>query len=368
MMPVAERDRLTVLHVDTERGWRGGERQVLWLARALARVGHRSIVAARRGEPLAGHAAEAGLPVVDASPLMEFDPFAAISLRGVVQREHVQVVHAHTGHAVALAAMAVVATDAKMVVTRRVDFRLRPNAGTRWKYGRADRIIAISEAVATALTESGLERSRIEIVPSGIDLDRQIAPSQPDVLASLGVPVGAPIVVMIAALVGHKDPVTFVRAIAAARGRVPALKALLVGEGPLRSDVEAAVAELALRDVLRLTGYRTDADALLASADVFVLSSKEEGLGTVLLDALSLGKPVAACAAGGIPEIIQAGISGLLVPPGAAQELGDAIAMILTNAELRARLVAGGLARAQEFSVERTAERTAAVYRRVLGR
>jgi hypothetical protein len=78
--PVPERDRLTVLHVDTERGWRGGERQVLWLARALARKGHRSIVAARRGEPLAARAAEADLPVVFANPLTELDPFAAIAL------------------------------------------------------------------------------------------------------------------------------------------------------------------------------------------------------------------------------------------------------------------------------------------------
>lgn len=367
-MSVAERDRLTVLHIDTERGWRGGERQVLWLARALMRSGHRSIVACRSGEPLAARAAEAGLTVVDMNPIAELDPLAAIRLRRVIAKERPDVVHAHTGHAVALAALATMATGARMVITRRVDFRLRPNAGTRWKYGRADAIIAISEAVAGALTASGIERSRIEIVPSGIDLERNIAPSPPDVLRSLGVPTGAPLVVMVGALVGHKDPVTFVRAIAAARARVPALKALLVGEGPLRADVEAAVTELKLHDVLRVAGHRTDADNLLAAADVFVLSSKEEGLGTVLLDALSLGKPVAACAAGGIPEIIQPDTSGLLVRPGAANELGDAIVSILTNPELRVRLVAGGRARVREFSVDRTAERTAAVYRRVLGR
>jgi L-malate glycosyltransferase len=357
---------LRVLHVDTERGWRGGERQVFWLARALARQGHRSIVAARADEPLAQRATEAGLPVVHCNPITEFDPIAALALRRIVRREQIDVVHAHTGHAVTLAALAVLGTTAKMILTRRVDFKLRPNPGTRWKYGRADAIIAISEAVAAALVDSGIPRSAIEIIPSGIDLDRQIPPASAETLESLGVPRDAPLAVMVAALVGHKDPVTFVRAIAAARRAVPSMHALLVGVGPLRPDVEAAIAETGVGDVLHLTGYRTDADNLLAAADVFVLSSKEEGLGTVLLDALSLGKPVAACAAGGIPEIIQDGISGLLVPPRDGSALGKAVAAILGDSDLRARLVEGGRRRVLDSSVERTAEKTVAVYRRVL--
>ena len=366
--PGSAGEPLRVLHVDTERGWRGGERQVFWLARALARQGHRSIVAARADEPLAQRAAEAGLPVIHCNPVTEIDPFAALALRRVVTRERIDVVHAHTGHAVTTAALAVLGTSAKMVLTRRVDFRLRDNAGTRWKYGRADAVIAISEAVAAALAESGIDRSSIEIVPSGIDLERSIPRASPETLASLGVPAGAPLAVMVAALVGHKDPVTFVHAMAAARRTVPGLHALLVGEGPLRAEVEAAVAATGTGDALHLTGWRTDADSLLAAADVFVLSSKEEGLGTVLLDALSLGKPVAACAAGGIPEIVQHGVSGLLVPPRDAEGLGEAVAAILTDTALRMHLIKNGHARAAEFSVERTAQKTLAVYRRVLGR
>ncbi|MFL5575251.1 MAG: glycosyltransferase family 4 protein [Gemmatimonadaceae bacterium] len=357
---------VSVLHVDTERGWRGGERQALWLADALARAGHRSIVAARPGEPLAARARERALPVVRCAPLAEFDPVAVTRLRRVVRVHRVQIVHAHTGHAVGLAALATAGTRARVVVTRRVDFRLRDNWGTRWKYRRADAIIAISRAVAEALAESGIARDRIEIVPSGVDLTRTFVPASRATLEELGVPAGAPLVVQVAQLVGHKDPVTFVRAVAAARRRVPGLHALLVGEGPLRPQVEAAVAEAGVGDVLRLTGYRKDADSLLAAADVATLSSQEEGLGTVLLDAMSMGKPTVATAAGGIPEIVQDDVSGLLAPVHDAERLGEGIARLLTDRALAARLAAGARRRAAEFSVERTAERTLAVYRRVL--
>jgi glycosyltransferase involved in cell wall biosynthesis len=172
----------------------------------------------------------------------------------------------------------------------------------------------------------------------------------------------------VAQLVGHKDPVTFVRAMAVVRRHVPAAQALMVGDGPLRAAVEQAVDEEDLGGTVHLTGYRRDADALLAAADVVTLSSKEEGLGTALIDALSLGKPVAACAAGGIPEVIEPGVSGLLVPVGDAAALGRAAVQLLTDPALAGRLARAGPARAREFSVERTAERTLAVYRRVLAR
>jgi glycosyltransferase involved in cell wall biosynthesis len=357
---------LTVLHIDTERGWRGGERQALWLAQGVARAGHRSLVVARAGEPLADRARAAGLDVIASAPRSEADLLAARRLTRIVRQMGARILHAHTGHAVALAALAALGTDARVVVTRRVDFRLRANWGTRWKFSRAAGVIAISRAVARALAESGIDPARIDVVPSGIDLTRTFVPATAETLAQLGVPPGAPLLVQVAQLVGHKDPLTLVRAVAAARREVPALHALLVGEGPLRPRVEAEIAALALGDWVHLAGYRGDADGLLAAADVATLSSEEEGLGTVLLDALSMGKPTVATAAGGIPEIIVDGVSGLLAPVHVADALGAAIARVLRDPSLAARRSRGARERAAEFSVERTPERTLAVYERVL--
>ncbi len=363
---MSDAGRLTTLHIDTERGWRGGERQVLWLCAALGRLGHRAILAARPDEPLAERARKDGIEVVDCAPRFEFDPFAARRLRALVRGEGVDVVHAHTGHAVSMAALAVRGTDARMVLTRRVDFRLRGNPPTRWKYRQAHGVIAISKAVRRALVESGVPADRIELVPSGVDLARRFTPAPRARLAELGVPEGAPLVVQVSQLVGHKDPVTFVRAIDEARRLVPELRALLVGDGPLADGVDEEIRRRHLRGVLLATGYRTDADDLLAAADVVTLSSEEEGLGTVLLDALSLGKLVAATEAGGIPEVLEHERSGLLAPVHDGERLGANIARLLTEPALAARLAEGARLRAAEFSVERTAERTLAVYRRVL--
>lgn len=365
-MPDRTPQTLTILHLDTERGWRGGERQALWLARSLAAAGHRSIVVARPGELLAARALEHGIPVIPCAPLAEFDLVAALKLRTSVRRADAQIVHAHSAHAVALGALATAGTRARLVVTRRVDFRLRTNVWSRWKYSRADAIIAISQAVARALVESGLPRERIDVIPSGIDLTRTFTRATSDTLSALGVPPAAPLVVQVSQLVPHKDPVTFINAIAAARQRVPSLHALLVGDGPLRREVEGAVEKHGLRHVVHLTGYRSDADSLLAAADVATHSSKEEGLGTVLLDAMSLGKPVAATAGGGIPEVVEDNVSGLISPVGDGESLGINIAALLLDRALAWRVSEAARIRASEFSMERTTERTMGVYLRAL--
>lgn len=356
---------LRVLHVDTERGWRGGERQALWLARELARRGHESIVAARPGEPFAVRAAEAGLPVIACAPAGELDPLAAWRLRRVV-RGGIDVVHAHTAHALAVAALATWGTNVPLVASRRVDFALRNNAGTRWKYARASIIVAVSRAVARVLEHGGIAADRIRVVPDGVDIHRTVSPASRDVLAALGVPANAPLVVQVAQLVGHKDPLNFVRAMARVRERVPLACGLLVGDGPLRGDVEREIHALGLDDAILLAGYRTDADSLLAAATVACLSSREEGMGSVLLDAMAFGIPIAATSAGGIPEVVVHDESGLLAAPSDPAALGRAIATLLTDDALRTRVRANALTRVHDFSVERMSERTIEVYDSVL--
>jgi L-malate glycosyltransferase len=357
---------MTVVHVDTERGWRGGERQAFWLAERLVRLGHRSLMAVRPGEPLAARVQGIGLPVIPTAPRSEADVLAALRLRRAVVRARADIVHAHTGHAVALAALATIGTRARMVLTRRVSFPLKRNPASFWKYARADAMIAVCQATANSLVASGIESARITVVYSGVDLTRVILPASADALTAIGVRPGAPLVVMVAALVAHKDPVTFVRAIAEARRAVPDIQALMVGEGELRGAVEREVDALGLRGVLHLAGYRTDADSLMAVADVVALSSCDDGIGGVVIDAMSFGKPVAATAAGGIPEAVVHDETGLLVPVGDAPALGQAIARLLHDRAFAAWLGTNGIRRAPRFSIENTVEGTLEVYERVL--
>jgi glycosyltransferase involved in cell wall biosynthesis len=357
---------LRVLHLDTERGWRGGERQVLWLASELARLGHVSIVATRPDGPLAGAAASAGLEVVPIAPLMPAGVLAAWRLHQVIGRRGFQVVHAHSANAVTLGALATLGTVARLVVTRRVDFPPNRGMGTRWKYGRASAIAALSGRVREVLLASGVPAGKISVVPDGVPLWRSMTPAGAERLKALGVRPGVPLVVMVAALVGHKDPLTFVRAVAHARGRGAEFHALLVGDGFLMDSVTAEVARLGLSAMLTVAGWQDDADALIAASDVVALSSREEGQGSVLLDAMQCGKPVAATTAGGIPDAVIDGGTGLLVSPADPAELGAALARLCADPPLRQRLGAAGRARVREFGIERTAALTVEVYRRAL--
>ncbi|HVA57171.1 MAG TPA: glycosyltransferase family 4 protein [Gemmatimonadaceae bacterium] len=357
---------MRILHLDTERGWRGGERQAWWLAAELARRGHTSVIAARAGQPLARRAHEAGLPVVNCSPRFEGDPLRAYRMRRAIVRFDIDIVHAHTGHDVTLGAMAIAGTRARLVVSRRVDFPLRANAGTRWKYDRAAVILAVSKAVENVLVACGIARERIRVVPDGVDVHREIEPASVAALAALGVPPGAPVAVQVAQLVAHKDPGNFVRAVVRARREVPELHGLLVGDGMLRPVVEAEIRKLGAEPYVHLAGYRADADALLAAATVCVLSSRQEGMGSVLLDALYLGRPIAATRAGGIPEVVEDGVCGLLAPVEDSQTLGAAIARLVNDRPLARRLGENARARAADFSVERMTERTEQVYAAVL--
>lgn len=357
---------LRIVHVDTERGWRGGERQAFWLAERLVRLGHHSVMAVRPGEPLAERAREAKLPIIPLAPFGEMDMLAAMTLRRAIVNENADIAHAHSGHAVALAALATMGTRARMVLTRRVSFPLKRNPASLWKYARADALIAVCRATADSLVASGIESARITVAYSGVDLTRVIPPASSETLASLGVRVGAPLVVMVAALVGHKDPLTFVRAMEVVRHTVPGVQALMVGEGELRPHVEREIAARGLSDCVHLAGYRTDADSLMSVADVVALSSSDDGIGGVVIDAMSFGKPVAATAAGGIPEAVTNGETGLLVPVGDSSALGDAIARLLTDRALAERMGANGIRRAPMFSIDNTVERTLEVYERVL--
>ena len=355
---------LRIVHVDTERTWGGGQRQLRLLATRLRGQGHRSWAAVRPGTRLAAELADAELPVVPLAPAVEWDPVAVHRLRTLLARVDADVIHAHSGHAVALAALASVETRTRLVVSRRVALPLRRNPVTRWKYGRAARIIAVSEHVREVLRAGGIPDGRIGVVHSGLDLARRTAPACQATLASLGVDPRRPLVVMISALVTpHKDPETFVAAVAAARAAGCDCQALLVGGGPLAGETARASRRAGLDGALRLTGFRSDALELLAAADVAVLSSRDEGLGTTLLDAMQMGVPIVATAAGGVREVVRDGVDGLLAPVGDGAALGAAIARVLSDRALGEALVASGKERVRAFTIERTAEATLRQYR-----
>lgn len=357
---------LRVLEVDTERGWRGGQRQTLLVARELVRLGHSCTVVARAGEPLAARAREQGIAVLDVQPHSELAVPTALRLRSFIRRERIQIVHAQAAHAHTLAALATLGTRAKLVVTRHTSRPPRPNVGTKWKYARAAAVIAVSRPAANLLATAGIAENNVDIIPGGIDINRETTPASSELLGGMGVQAGGPLVIWIGALTAEKDPETFVRAAAVAAARVPAMQALLVGDGARRGNVSRIIHELRMRDTIHLAGFRTDVDELLAAASVLASSSRIEGLPLVIMDAFALGVPVAATAGTGVPELVADGVTGLLVPVDDANALGNAIVRLLENAALASAIREQARIRVRDYSIERTVRSTIGVYERVL--
>jgi L-malate glycosyltransferase len=318
-----------VVQVDSGREWRGGQNQVRILCRELARQPGVDLRLVTKGDgELGRRARNDGIEVRRASWTLSLDPRALIRLVIEWARFEPDVVHAHDSHALRLALWArrLVNHPARVLGTRRVDFPV--GRGSIW--GKADHVVAISRAVRAALLNDGLQPRAITVVPDGIDPDdvRRAAEQPLHIRARLGLPTSTPLAVNVAALVDHKDQRTLVRAAAAARPLRPDLHWAVAGEGEHRRSLEREIAQLGLRDRVHMLGYVPEADALIREADVFVLSSKQEGLGSVILNALALGKPVIATAGGGIPEVLP---PAALVPVGDHEALARKVVDVLTH-------------------------------------
>ena len=299
---------LRILHIDTGRELRGGQRQVLLLMRGLREAGHESVLLARENSPLWRSAVENDLFVHD------------VKMRNV--RKHssrADVVHAHDARSHTIAALA--ATRA-FLVSRRVAFPVSRTFASRWKYGRAARFLAVSECVAQELQTAGVPAGKIDIVFDGVEP----APA----VAEWGI--DYPAVALASA-----DP----------------------RKGRDLVEQAAAAAKIPVH-------YSSDLARDLRHASMFVYITRSEGLGSAALLAMSMGIPVIASRVGGLPEAIIDGESGILVSNDSG-EIARAMQRVIANTAAAESLIANARVRVRKlFSREQLVERTLSAYRRVL--
>jgi glycosyltransferase involved in cell wall biosynthesis len=326
------------------------------------------VLVAHAGGELKRRASE-GLRFVGFSPRSEFDVHAAWQLGKVLRDQQPAVVHAHDPMAVALVAMALRMSNGAgqpplVVAARRVDFHLKRHAFSKWKYRHVDVFVAASNLIASILQADGIGADRIVTVHDGVDagyIDRQ---EPVDARAAFWLPRNVPLVGNVAALAAHKGQRHLVAAAALVVRDLPDARFLVLGEGELREPLERQIKDLGLERHVLLGGFRSDAIGLMKSFDVFAMSSVTEGLGSVILEAMVCRRAIVATRAGGIPEVVVDGETGVLVPTHDEPALADAVLRLLKDAELRARLGEAGRQRVlAEFSVEKMVQRTLDVYR-----
>jgi glycosyltransferase involved in cell wall biosynthesis len=361
------------LHVDTARTWRGGQNQVLLTVNGLRSIGQRASLVAHPDGELRRRAAE-GLDLIPIAPRTEMDLSAAWKFSRLLKRLQPDVIHAHDPHGVAMASLALslgagsaaAGTPPALVASRRVDFHLKGNSFSRWKYRQVDCFIAASEAIRRMLVGDGVDEARTVTVHEGIDVDHVLAAPPVNVHEAFFLPHGAPVVGNVAALVPHKGQRYLIEAAHLVVQQLPDARFVILGEGELREHLEKQVHEHHLEKHVLLPGFRTDVLGCIKGFDLFAMSSVTEGLGTSLLDAMACARPIVATTAGGIPEIVHDEVNGLLVPPRDHRALAAAIVRALKDRDLRQRMGDAGFARVRErFTVERMVSETAAVYARV---
>ena len=360
------RPPLSTLHVDTARTWRGGQRQVLLLASGLERCGIAAAIACPPGSALGERARGEGLTVIELPLRGEWDLASTLRLRRLAGDGAFDVIHAHDAHAVTLAGLATLGLPILRIAARRVDFR-PSRAGVLKLRHLAHRVIAISAAVRDVLTAAGVPGEKLSVVPSGIEISPPPAPELVhEARRGLGLAPHQPVVGTVGALVDHKDHLNFIDAAACLYPRSD-LRFVIVGEGELEPVLRQRIAERQLTDRVILAGFQRDPRPCLANFTVFALSSKLEGLGTAVLDAMAAGVPVVATRTGGVPEAVEHGVTGLLVPPREPVELAGAILRLLDDADLRARLAGAARQRvAERFTAAAMVAGTLTVYQELL--
>ena len=354
------------MHIDTAPSWRGGQNQVLLTVRGMQARKHQTTLVAHPAGELR-HRAEKDVAVIPLVPRHELDLKIAWKLSRLIRKLRPDIVHAHDPHAVAIAALALLLGAPKprpfLMASRRVDFHLKKNIFSRWKYKQVDGFVCASNAIREMLIGDGFPADRACLVHDGIDIQQLEAARPVDLHQELCLPKNALIVGNVAALVPHKGHRYLIDAMPSVLDKIPEARLVIVGQGQLESALRAQIKALNLETHVFLVGFRPNVLAFHKAFDIFVLCSITEGLGTSLLDAMAARRAIVATRAGGIPEVVTDKETGLLVSPRDKQELSLAIIRLLHDQELCARMGANGFARVcKYFSADQMVNSLLAAY------
>ncbi|NYT62916.1 glycosyltransferase family 4 protein [Alcaligenaceae bacterium] len=350
---------MRILQMNFERGWRGGERQTLLCLRQFQAAGHQVALLARKGGELARKAHAEGFAVHECA--------SVASLCGFLLRQgrSYDILHAQTANTMTWLALLKPWLGRRVVFTRRTAFPVtRRERQTAWKWSKADVLAAISQAAAEEPRRLGLE---VSIIPSAI----QASPLNQDHIrqfAQLFNLSGKRVLATAAALTAEKDPCTLIRAVHGLRQLRSDFVFLHLGAGGgVEAQARELVAELGLAEYYIFAGFQAGIEDLYRLMDVFVLSSRQEALGTSVLDAFLYSVPVVSTNAGGLKESLADG-RGILCEVGDHQALASGMNRILNDHGLRAAMTARAHAYVlQEHDVGVMADRYLQAYQRIVG-
>ena len=365
-----ENDKINVLQIDGVKEWRGGQQQVFYLLEGMRKNSFPAILACQPGSALETRCRTAGIEVFSLPMRNELDFIAGWRIASFCKKRKINILHAHSAHALSIALWARMFNRAvKIIAARRVAISVRKSLFSIKKYDNrfVDRIICISEMIRKVMLKDGVPPVNLRQIYSGIDLNKFAKSAiDPALRSTFAIPDRACIAGTIAAFTGLKDYPTLLHAAKIAVEKNPEIHFIAVGSGRDEAKMQQLAQALAIDSHFHFAGKQSDVGPFLKAFDFFVAASRKEGLGTSVLDALAVGLPVVGTNAGGIPESVKEGINGLLVPKQNPQAMAAAILQLAADADLRRKFAANAPASVEKFAIENTVAQTIGLYKKLL--
>lgn len=369
--------RPRVLHLITSFEIGGTERQAVELLKRLDRDRFDIRLAVLRNEGPFYREIEAIFPTVPRFPLKSFYDANAVKqlsrLRRLMARDKIDILHAHDFYSSFIGAAAARLARVRVIACQRhlklSDSRAH-EFGTRLIHRLAHRVLVNSEAIRDRIIEVGSARiGKITVIRNGVlDAPESNNQTRDQIRRELRLTANAKLIGMVARLQPVKGHRFFIDAAASVLRDQPNVHFVLVGDGPLRSEIETRIAQCGLTDRMHLLGDRTDVARLVAGFDLLVLASLHEGLPNAVMEAMAAGVPVVATAVGGTKELIIDGESGYLTPPSDSAALANRITHALRDDENRAKITSAARSRINaEYGMDRMVDSVERVYDELMG-
>jgi L-malate glycosyltransferase len=363
-------DDQRILQISSIKNWRGGEQQVAYLIIELRALGKEVYMVVAKKSKLEQFCIDNNFQYSAINFGNGFNLFAAWRLKVITARYQIDLIHMHCSPSHTLAIFSnILGNKAKMALSRRVDFPIHDNLFSikKYNYSQIENILCVSNKINNIIAPVIKNPEKIKTIYSGIDLNK-FSTTKGDILRKqYNIDNEYTLIGNVASMANHKDYFTFINtAELLIHGGLKAKFIIIGDDGGEEQQIRNYVKEKQLEDSIIFAGFRTDVTKILPELDIFLFTSKEEGLGTSVLDAMASKVPVVATKAGGIPEMITHEQNGLLCGIKNHKELAEATIKVIQDEEFRQSIISNGSATVQKFSKEKTALETIQTYMDIL--
>lgn len=358
-----------ILHLSSEKSWRGGEQQIAYLIQELDQQGIENVVVCRSHSAFEAYCRRNSWKFYSLPFNGSIDLTTILGIKNICKKEEIDLIHIHSAKSHSLAVMShLFGNKIPLILSRRVDFPVRNNFLTQWKYNypAIRQIICVSKAIEQIVKSSIRQPERCTTIHSGIDITRFKKPTG-YLRKTYQVPDEVILIGNTSALAAHKDYFTFINTVDTfCQYNIPS-RFFIIGDGPEKQIIQNYITEKGLQQHIIMTGFLDSIPEVLPELDIFLITSEAEGLGTSVLDAFACKVPVVATNAGGIPEMVIHEKTGLLAEVKDAPQLARYLSKLIKDPPLKQTLIENAYQHLlNNFTKEKMAIKTLKIYQEMI--